>query len=347
MSSSESDPGARGTPRAAATGHVHLPHRLVDPRTAVLRRVAWALALVVFVAAVVFLGRDGYIDVTGEPIGFLDALYYASVTVTTTGYGDISAVTPVTRLAALVLITPARILFLILVVGTTVEVLTDRYRHLLAIRAWRRDVRDHTIVTGYGATGLSAVEALLADGVPPAQVVVVDSNPDAVRAAVEAGHPAIEGDASSVAVLDRASIDTARTVVVTPNRDDTAVLVTLTARERNPDVQIVAAGRQRENLHLLRQSGADAVIDQSAAVGRLLGLATHAPDAHAQVDDLLDGRTSLELAQTEPVRTADGRLAAPPDTRVLEVVRDGRRLLWTDGDDLRPHDRLVVVRRPR
>lgn len=308
-----------------------------------LRRVGAALLLVLFVAVVVFLGRDGYDDITGGTLSFLDALYYASVTVTTTGYGDISAVTPGTRLATTVLITPARIVFLILVVGTTVEVLTDRYRRLLATRAWRRRVRNHFIVTGYGATGRSAVEALLADGIEPDDVVVVDADPAAIRAAVEAGHAAIEGDASTVTVLEQAGIDEAGTVVVTPNRDDTAVLITLTARERNGDVRIVAAGRQRENLHLLRQSGADAVIDQSAAVGRLLGLATQSPDALALVDDLLDRTTSLELAQVEPVDGPSGP-APPAGVRVLEVVRNGRRMVWEDDRVLQSGDQLVVVR---
>lgn len=337
-------PRADGRPGRLALDRIHLPERLVDPRTAVLRRIGAAVGLVLFVALVVFLGRDGYTDVTGDSIDFLDALYYASVTVTTTGYGDISAVTPGTRLATFALITPARILFLILVVGTTVEVLTDRYRRLRATRAWRTAVRDHFIVTGFGATGRSAAEALLADGIDPADIVVVDRSSEVVRGAVEDGHTAIEGDATTVAVLDQAGIDTARTVVVTPNRDDTAVLITLTARERNVDVQIVAAGRQRENLHLLRQSGADAVIDQSAAVGRLLGLATQAPAALALVDDLLDGSASLELAQTTPERRSDGTLSAPAHVRVLEVVRDGARMPWQDDLQLQPDDRLVVVR---
>ena len=78
-----------------------VPRGDVTPLRAILRRVALAIGLIVFVALVVRLGRDGYVDLAGGPIGFLDALYYASVTVTTTGYGDISAVTPSTRLAAL------------------------------------------------------------------------------------------------------------------------------------------------------------------------------------------------------------------------------------------------------
>lgn len=258
---------------------VTLPVRRQPPLEAVARRIAFALALLVFTAVVVYLGRDGYTDTAGRPIGFLDALYYASVTVTTTGYGDIAAVTGTTRLTALLLITPARILFLILVVGTTVEVLTERSRQLLLTQRWRRQVKDHHVICGYGSTGEAATKAVLAQGAEPASIVVVDSVAAAVERATESGLTGVLGDASRVAVLRQAAVEHAASVIVTPNRDDTAVLVTLTARELNPDAHIVAAVREKENLHLLRQSGADAVIDSSAAVGRLLGLATHTPSA--------------------------------------------------------------------
>ena len=48
----------------------------------------------------------------------------------------------------------------------------------------------------------------------------------------------------------------AAAVIVTCNRDDTATLITLTARELNPDATIVAAVKDSENAHLLRESGA-------------------------------------------------------------------------------------------
>ncbi len=213
---------------------VSLPARPRAPLSAIGRRVGLALGLLVFIAVVVWLGRDGYDDSAGGTIGFLDALYYASVTVTTTGYGDISAVTPAARLAALVLITPARILFLILVVGTTVEVLTERSRTLMKTQRWRRHVQDHHLICGYGSTGQAATNALLAQGVDPADIVVVDTDLTSIAIAGEDGITAVRGDASRVAVLRQAAIETARSVVVTPNRDDTAVLVTLTARELNP-----------------------------------------------------------------------------------------------------------------
>ena len=77
----------------------------------------------------------------------------------------------------MLLITPARILFLILVVGTTVEVLTDQSRRLLLTRRWRRRVRDHIIICGYGSTGQSAAEELVSRGTDRRNIAVVFFSP--------------------------------------------------------------------------------------------------------------------------------------------------------------------------
>lgn len=304
-----------------------------------MRRVAFALSLVLFVALVVRLGRDGYVDSAGEVIGFLDAVYYASVTVTTTGYGDITAISDGARLATILLITPARILFLILVVGTTVEVLTDQSRQLMLTKRWRKNVRDHYIICGYGSTGQAAVRDLLDRGLSTDSLVAVDTDAGAVDLAKSHGLVAILGDASQEAVLNQAGIESARTVIIVPNRDDTSVLVTLTARELNPTVHIVAGGREQENLHLLRQGGANEVIDATAALGRMLGLGAYAPAAVHVVEDLLDAGTGLELDEVAgPDMPASGYAVA--------VIRSGEHLLpnAVDMDALRPTDRVVILR---
>ena len=323
--------------------HVPRPHRA--PFADITRRIALAAGLVIFVALVVRIGRDGYIDVTGDDIGFLDALYYASVTVTTTGYGDITAVSTGARLATIVLITPARVLFLILVVSTTVEVLSEQTREYLQKRRWRQGVNNHTVVCGFGATGSAAVADLLSRGVDRADIVVVDMSERAVAEAVAMNLVAVRGDASRREVLAQAGIERAAAVIVAPNRDDTSVLITLTVRDVNASAHIVAAGREQENLHLLRQGGANEVIDATAAVGRLLGLGTHAPAAVRVLDDLLDAGDGLELVEIAPEMTEDGP-RVPAGSAVVAVVRDGRRVPPTafDRGDVRPDDRLVVLR---
>ncbi len=329
----------------SATDLVHVPRPERAPLTAIVRRVAFAAGLVLFVALVVRLGRDGYVDITGDDISFLDALYYASVTVTTTGYGDITAVSSGARLATVLLITPARVLFLILVVSTTVEVLTDQTRELIQKRRWRQNVNDHTVICGYGATGASAANDLINRGVDPADIVVVDQNPAVIDDAVSAGFVGVVGDATRREVLAQAGVDRARAVIVAPNRDDTAVLITLTVREINEDAHIVAGGREQENLHLLRQGGADEVIDATAAVGRMLGLGTFAPGAVRVLDDLLDAGDGLELVELSP-HPVDGGFMAPAGSSVVAVIRDGVRLppASVGKETLRQGDRLVVLR---
>lgn len=331
--------------KGSAIDLVRLPRVQRAPLTAVLRRVAFAGALVVFVAAVVRLGRGGYVDVTGDPISFLDALYYASATVTTTGYGDITALSDGARLATILLITPARILFLILVVGTTVEVLTDQSRQLILTRRWRQRVKDHFVICGFGSTGRSAAQELLDRGVPASAIVAVDRSEAALDEATRLGFVAVLGDATQNAVLEQAAIAHARAVVVTPNRDDTAVLVTLTVRELNPSAHIVSSGREQENLHLLRQGGADEVVDSTASVGRMLGLAVSAPGAVNVLDDLLDAGSGIELVEVEPIEV-DGSALLPAGAMLVAVIRNGERLPQDQIDPatLRADDRLIVVR---
>ena len=331
-------------PTQNAVDLIRLPSSPRAPIAAIGRRIGFAVGLLVFIAAVVLIGRNGYSDSAGGELGLIDALYYASVTVTTTGYGDISAVTPSTRLAALLLITPARILFLILVVGTTVEVLTERSRTLLKTQQWRRTVNHHHLICGYGSTGRAAASALVAQGVQRNEIAVVDIDEQALALASHDGFIAITGNASKVSVLNQAAIDRVESVVITPNRDDTAVLITLTARELNPTARIVATVRDRENLHLLRQSGADSAIDQAAAVGRLVGIASRAPQALHVIDDLLEAGADLEIVEIAPI-VIDGVYVAPAHVRVLEVVRHGQRLAFDNPKigALCADDRLIAV----
>ncbi len=110
----------------------------------------FAVIALFFTAVLVYLDRDGYRDVQENPLSFLDALYYSAVTLSTTGYGDITPLTPSARLLNLLIITPLRVLFLIVLIGTTLEVLTERSRQALKIQRWRNNLRNHSVVIGYG-----------------------------------------------------------------------------------------------------------------------------------------------------------------------------------------------------
>ncbi len=309
-------------------------------------RLLVALALIAFVALISYAGRDGYVDPEDGEMSLLDAFYYSTVSITTTGYGDIRPVSDEARLATTVLVTPARVLFLILLVGTTLEILAERSRHAFRVARWRRNLKDHTIVCGYGTKGRMAVTTMRDKGADPKQIVVIDERADARRRATDDGLAAIDGDASNQHTLTQAGCADARSVIVAVDRDDAAVLITLTARELNDRATIVAAVREEENVHLLHQSGANGVITSSGAAGRLLGLSSETPQITEVLEDLLSVGEGLDITEREVRPEEIGPV--PPRAHhgmTLAVVRDGKLLRFDDplATDLRAGDRLIEL----
>jgi voltage-gated potassium channel len=334
--------------QGSGDSHVILPGAEASPLRKILVRLAVALALIAFVALISYAGREGYVDPDegdGE-MSLLDAFYYSTVSITTTGYGDIRPISDEARFVTTVLVTPARVLFLILLVGTTLEILAERSRHAIRVARWRRRLRDHTIVCGYGTKGRSAVRTLLAKGHDSERVLIVEHNQLAQRRATADGIAVITGDAAQQETLQEADVAEAEAVIVAVDRDDAAVLIALTARELNPHVRIVAAVREEENVHLLHQSGANAVITSSGSAGRLLGLSTETPEITEILEDMLTVGGGLDIVEREV--GADDAGPLPPqahESMIVAIVRDGEVLRFDDerAAELRPGDRVVEL----
>lgn len=326
---------------------LRLPSRKRSPLRTLGLRVLAALGLITFVALVAYLERDGYRD--GDDLGaltLLDAFYYASVSVTTTGYGDITPVTEGARLTTTLLVTPARILFLILLVGTTVEVLAEGSREAIRRTTWRKRLRDHTIICGFGTKGRAAAATITARGVPMDKIVVVDTDADVIEEATRAGFAAVHGQSTRTAVLEEAGIRDASAVIVATKSDEASVLTTLTARELNKSANIVAAVREIENRHLIHESGADSAILSSGAAGRLLGLAQESPRLVEVLEDLMTVGQGMDIIKREVGPDDIGKHpAVAHDAPVVAVVRGDRTLRFDapEAQELQPGDWLVCL----
>lgn len=341
------DESLTAQPSYALVNRLRIPHGRAGPGRVVLQRIGIALAALVASTVFVYLDRDGYIDVQGDRLTFLDALYYSAVTLSTTGYGDITPVTEFARMVNVLVITPLRIAFLILLVGTTVEAFTETSRQAFRIQRWRSRVRNHTIVIGYGTKGKTAVTAMLGDQeTTPSEIVVVDTDQAVLDQAAGKGLVTVRGDATKSDVLRLASAQHAAAIIVATGRDDTAALVTLTAREIAPNAMIVASIREAENQHLLGQSGANSVVVSSETAGRLLGIATTTPSVVEMIEDLLTPNAGFAIAEREVEQNEVG--GSPRHLRdiVLGVVRDGQLLRVGDPevDAVEAGDRLLYVR---
>ena len=199
-----------------------------------------------------------------------DAFYYTVVTASTVGYGDVHATTEISRLFSLsvlilnvaafavalgVLITPAIEAQLSKALGR----MTDTQFELL---------EDHVLVLGYGELTEPILEELAAaDGI---EFVVVTSEEPRTRQLSAREIPVLTADPSDEEPLQQVRIDTARAVLVATNNDAEDALAILTARQLNPEVRIVAAATQRENVKKLRRAGADEVVSPAAIGGHLL-----------------------------------------------------------------------------
>ena len=344
-------PSHRGSPTLGlhGTAQVRLPTRRMSAARALLMRVLVGLGLLMLLTLIVYFDRDAYADnVAHNGVSFIDALYYATVTMTTTGYGDITPVEPHSRLINVFVVTPIRIAFLVLLVGTTVEVLANEGRRALLDSRWRRTMRNHTVVIGYGTTGQSATATLLRGQLPVDKIVVIDLDPQAVAAANRHGLAAFEGDATSRELLHRAELPKAREIIIAVGRDDTAILATLTVRQLNRGAHLVVVVRDSDNVPLIRQSGADAVITSSDAVGRLMGLSSISPHLGDVIEDLLTSTEGLEVAQR--MVTADEVGRSPREIegeKVLAIIRNRhmRRFYEASTDELRTGDEVVVIRK--
>jgi voltage-gated potassium channel len=337
-----------GATAASHSARIALPDPVRSPWWELGRRILAAVSILVGTVLLVYLDRKGYHD-GNDPTGrvdFIDSIYYTTVTLSTTGYGDIAPVTERARLINAFIITPFRIAFLVLLIGTTLEVLASQGREMFRVARWRKKMGAHVVVVGYGTKGRSAVETLVNNGHDREAIVIVDPSQLAMEEAHSDGLAVVTGDATRREVLRRAGVQQATQVIITTDRDDTNVLSTLTVRQLNPDAWIVAAVRESENVPLMRQSGANSVITSSDAVGRLLGLSSMSPMLGSVMEDLLTYGEGLEVAERDLLVSEVGKPPQSLPDQVIAVVRDEKVYRYFDPvvTLLARGDRLIVVR---
>ncbi|QLD90462.1 NAD-binding protein [Natronomonas salina] len=197
----------------------------------------------------------------------LDAFYFTLVTASTVGYGDIAATSQFGRLFSMsVLLTGVASFGVAL--GTLLGPLIEaRLATALGNMSEKElDVlEDHYIVVGYGDLTEPIIESL-----GDRSAVVITRNDDEARRLRDRGYQVITADPSDEEPLQRIHIERAAAFIAATDDDAQDALSILTARELNPDLRIVAAATDRENVPKLRRAGADTVLSPSVLGGRLL-----------------------------------------------------------------------------
>lgn len=141
----------------------------------------------------------------------------------------------------------------------------------------------------------------------------------------------IIGDAADFNVLKEAGIDDAHTVIITPNKDDTNIYLTLYCRRLRPDIQIISRATLDRNLHTLQRAGADFSLSYST-------MGANAIFNFLQRGEVVMLAEGLNIFKVEVPEKMCGKKISELDVRdqtgctVVGVERNGDVLLQPDPD---------------
>lgn len=297
-------------------------------------RLGAAFALIMFVVLVHWFDRDGLKDAHDGTISFLDVVYFTMISITTTGFGDIAPVSDRSRLIEAVIVTPIRIAVLFIFVGTAYNFIIKRSWERWRMAQIQRNLTDHIIVLGFGVSGSEAVAELIARGTDPGRIVVLDPNEGRLAIAASLGCNVMAADATRDATLMDIRIASACAVLISAGRDDTSILITLTARHLAPDVPISTVVRAVDNEALARQAGASTVINPVRFTGLLMAGSAHGTHVADYLTDLasVEGRVQLVERKVSAEEVGKPLSALATGGRGLRIYRGGQAIgFWDDA----------------
>jgi len=290
-----------------------------------------------------------------------DSIYMVVITIFGVGYGEVHPVESPGLRALTILVIVAGYGAVIYTVGGFMQMLIDgELNHALGARRMVRDIerlKSHTIICGIGRMGTILARELAVAGRP---FVVIDCEPERLKAAEERGYLVIHGDATEEAVLERAGIMRASTVAAVLSEDAVNVFVTITARAMNADTQIIARGENPRTEKKLLGCGANRVVLPTAIGATKVAQLIIRPNAENMLEQLTSesgmkdelGHIGLqfdELAVTADSSVANRKLAeleirSNHGFLVVAIRKaDGAMLMNPDGETTLHSGDVVVV----
>lgn len=208
--------------------------------------------------AVIILGTIGY-RVLGD-YDWHEAFWMVAITISTVGYAERSDATMSVQALSIAIILVGISSAAYTFTGFFQLVLEGELERTLGVRKMNRQIerlRDHVIICGMGRSGRNLARDLKHRG---RELVVVEKDEDRVAEATTLDFVAICGDATEEDVLRQAGIEHASALVSALPSDAENVFITLTAKEINPQLLIIASAEYESTAKKLHQAGADKVV---------------------------------------------------------------------------------------
>lgn len=240
-----------------------------------------------FVAVVFCTSTTGYV-MAGWPLG--DAAYMVLLTIFSVGYGEVRPIDG----AFLRVWTSATIALgctgMIVLTGALVQVFTlFQFRKMLGLDRIMTEIEKldgHVIVCGYGRIGVQLSKALTE---ARRGFLILERDHTKAEEARTHGYLCMVGEATDEETLKAAGIERAKVLASVLPDDAANVFITLSARNLNPDIEIIARGEAPTTENKLFHAGADKVV-----------MPTHI-GAERIVELILYPATGSVLAETGPM----------------------------------------------
>ena len=318
-----------------------------SPLRIVAVRLTFVIVILLVVAAVFWIfEKDEIRDDAGDDFSYIDSLYFTIVTVTTLGYGDIVPISERARMFDALIITPVRIIVWVLFIGTAYQLVIQNYWERFRMSRTIKKLKGHVIVAGYGTTGAAAVAELKINGYDEDNLIVIDTTEEHLNDVADAEVTGILGDPTREEVLNNAGIQGAAVLIIATHQDDTNVLITLTAKDLNPNVKIIARVSQHENIKQLKRAGADVIISPSLTSGNLMAMAVAKSRSVELIEDLLTTSRGVNVIQRKVKESETGRRAKALDNCVvIGVTRKGKSYGPKELDKLvlKKDDEIILI----
>lgn len=331
----------------------------------------FAFAFAVFGLTVFLGGLSFYLTelTVNDEIGLGDGLWWAVVTVTTVGFGDITPHTPAGKLVAAVLMIAGMFTLALFagIVGQTIvhAVLTIREEQFRMT-----NYIDHVVVCGYSGGARMLLDAL-------AEEIDFDQHPVVLFAEGERPKDVppdvlwVDGDPTKESELGKVRLSHASTVIIVGSRavppqqaDATTILTLFTIRsymkdresrqaaERHSPLYLVAEILDAENVDHARAAGADEVIETTRLGFSLLSHAVAVPGTAAIMSRVASAGAHSVFVAPPPARwplplpfaEASRRMKRETGALLLGLRDDaGDRLNPGDGVEVDAGSRLIYL----
>jgi len=258
---------------------------------------------VIFVATVLSYHALGY--------DWLDAVWMVVITVSSVGYGEQSEANPETKMLSIAVIVFG-LSAAAYTIGGLLQMITEgELERALGRRKMTRDIerlKDHVVICGFGRMG----EMLARDLKSMRRLfLIVDNDSERIADAETHRYLCLSGDATEEETLREAGIERASSLVTGLPNDAASVFITLTSRNLNPNLQIIARAEHPSTEKKLRQAGADRVVMPALVGARQMARLITRPST-ADLMELVAETSFLDYELDE--------IAVPDDSKMAQVT---------------------------